>query len=303
LQLEKFREKLNIEIFLGVFNGILPLYFYLNKKNRKTGVIFSEMDSWFFNINERNINYWYKKYDSFNYGLENSDIIDFLSPFILEGILKRGIKPKPSSICITPCSFSDYSKCIPGNKKDFIVSYAARLAPDKNPILYLQAAKIIVNKYPYVKFSLLGEGLNYLHQEIIDFLKQNNLTDSVNYCFHPNPPKFFSESTVFVSVQTTNNYPSQSVLEAMACGNAIIATDVGDTRMFINDETGILIPLDLMSLVDALEQLIKDKGRAIMLGRNAREFVLKNHTIEKCADYYFRLFEQTTNMNQAKNLS
>jgi glycosyltransferase involved in cell wall biosynthesis len=79
----------------------------------------------------------------------------------------------------------------------------------------------------------------------------------------------------------------------MMCGNAIIASDVGDTRMFKNNEVGILIPLDLNSLVNALELLINNKEHALVLGKTAREFVLKNHTIEKCAEYYLDLFEQT----------
>jgi glycosyltransferase involved in cell wall biosynthesis len=79
----------------------------------------------------------------------------------------------------------------------------------------------------------------------------------------------------------------------MACGNAIIASDVGDTRMFVNDEVGILIPLELNSLVNALERLINNKEQALMLGKNAREFVLKNHTLEKCSEYYLDMFEQT----------
>lgn len=292
-QIEKFRKKNDIKIFLGVFSGILPLYFYLNKRKRKTGVIFSDMDSWFSNINNDGKNNWYKKYDSFNYGLENSDSVDFLSPFILEGIINRKVNLNKGSINITPCSFSDYGKCIPGDKKDFLVSFAARIFPDKNPMLYLEAAKNIVKKYPYVKFNLMGEGLAYLHKEINYFINFNKLKNNIIFGFHPNPPEVFSESIIFVSIQTTNNYPSQSVLEAMACGNAIIASDVGDTRMFVNDEIGILIPLDLNSLVNALELLINNKEHALRLGKNAREFVLKNHTIEKCAEYYLDLFKQT----------
>jgi glycosyltransferase involved in cell wall biosynthesis len=252
------------------------------------------MDSWFSNINDGDRDYWYKKYDTFNYGLRNSDSLDFLSPFIVEGILERKIRLNKSSISISPCSFSDYSKCTAGDKREFLVSYAARIFPDKNPILYIEAAKIIIKKYPFVKFNLLGEGLSYLYQEIKKFIEINNLKDNLNFYFHPNPPEVFSKSTIFVSIQTTNNYPSQSVLEAMACGNAIIASDVGDTRMFVNDEVGILIPLNLISLVNALELLIKDKELAIKLGKNAREFVLKNHTIEKCSEYYLDLFEQTS---------
>ena len=291
-QIEKIRKKNNINVFLGVFNGILPLYFYLNKSKRNTGIIFSDMDSWFSNIYNGDMYSWNLKYDSFNYGLEKSDFVDFLSPYIADGVLERKIRVNKKTISITPCSFSDYSKCIPGNKKEFIVSYAARIFPDKNPMLYLEAAKIIVKKYPFVKFNLMGTGLPGLQSEILEFIEINELRKNVIFNFHPNPPEVFSESTVFVSIQSTNNYPSQSVLEAMACGNAVIASDVGDTRMFVNEDVGILIPLDLISVVNAIELLINDREYALRLGKNAREFVIKNHTIERCADYYLSLIEK-----------
>ena len=293
-QIRKAQKCQGINVFLGVFNGILPLYFYLNKSKRKTGIIFSDMDSWFSNIYDGNKYSWNNKYDSFNYGLEKSDFVDFLSPYIADGVQERKIRVNKESTSITPCSFSDYSKCLPGNKKEFIVSYAARIFPDKNPMLYLEAAKIIVKKYPFVKFNLMGTGLPGLQSEILEFIEINDLRKNVIFNFHPNPPEVFSESTVFVSIQSTNNYPSQSVLEAMACGNAVIASDVGDTRMFVNDEVGILIPLELNSLVDAMELLINNKDHALKLGKNAREFVLKNHTIEQCADYYLSLIEQAS---------
>ncbi|MBS4034554.1 MAG: glycosyltransferase family 4 protein [Ignavibacterium sp.] len=101
-------------------------------------------------------------------------------------------------------------------------------------------------------------------------------------------------ASVFVSIQTTNNYPSQSVLEAMGCGNAIIATDVGDTRMFINDKNGILIGLNINNLVNAIESLYLNKELSLRLGMNAYSYVRENHTIDKMADYYINLFNITS---------
>ena len=97
-----------------------------------------------------------------------------------------------------------------------------------------------------------------------------------------------ADTSVFVSIQTTNNYPSQSVLEAMGCGNAIIATDVGDTRMFINENNGILINLEVSKLVNAIETLYLNKDLREQLGIYAYSYVRENHSIEKMAEYYVR---------------
>jgi glycosyltransferase involved in cell wall biosynthesis len=156
--------------------------------------------------------------------------------------------------------------------------------------MYLEAAKTIIQMYPEIKFHLLGEGT--LVPEIENFIRENNLGSSVNFEFSKSPTEIFARSSIFISIQKNNNYPSQSVLEAMACGNAIIASDVGDTRLFVNEETGILIPLNLKYLIEAIEQLISDPIKMRKLGANARKFVLENHTIEKSAEYFHSLFQK-----------
>lgn len=128
------------------------------KKNYQIGVIFSDMDSWFRDVLPKKMKYWYRKFSSFNYALENSDYIDFLSPFILEGVKERGLEIKKKSISITPCSFTDYSKCKIGNKSIFSVAFAGRLEVNKNPDLFLEAAIRLAKKYPKIVFHIMGEG-------------------------------------------------------------------------------------------------------------------------------------------------
>ena len=290
--IERHRKVNKISVFIGVYSGIIPLYFYLSKKKRDIGIIFCDMDSWFFDVLPKSTKYWYRKYSSFNYGLENSDYIDFLSPFILEGVKKRGVNINEESVSITPCSFTDYSKCKMGNKNTFQVAYSGRLEKDKNPELFLEAAIKLSKKYPEIVFHIMGNGR--LSSIIKDRTDSSGLTNIIYHGFHSRPTDILADTSVFVSIQTTNNYPSQSVLEAMGCGNVIIATDVGDTRMFINQENGFLINLDLDELVNAIETLYLDKELRERLSKNAYSYVRENHTIEKVADYYINLFTKAS---------
>jgi len=296
-KIEDIRKEKNIKCFLGIYNGIIPLYFYLKKKRRETGIIFCDMDSWFSDVLPKEKKYWYRKYSSFNYALENSDHIDFLSPFILEGVKERGMKIKENSVSITPCSFTDYSKCKIRNKSIFQVAFAGRLEKDKNPDLFLEAAIILSNKYPEIIFHIMGEGR---FSDIIQSqISRHQLKNIIFHGFHSQPTEILADTSVFVSIQSTNNYPSQSVLEAMACGNAIVATNVGDTRMFVNENNGILIKLDKVELANALEKLYLDKELCTQLGQFAFNFVREKHTVEKMADYYVKLFDKT--LSRIKN--
>ena len=289
-EIDEIRKEKDIKCFLGIYNGIIPLYLYLMKKKRNVGIIFCDMDSWFSDVLPKEKKYWYRKYSSFNYGLENSDIVDFLSPFILEGIRDRGIEVKEESVSITPCSFTDYSKCKFGNKSLFQAAFAGRLEKDKNPGLFLASAIKLSKKYPEIQFHIMGEGR--LSSDIKDKVKSSGLNNIIFHGFHPRPTEILADTSVFVSLQTTNNYPSQSVLEAMGCGNAIIASDVGDTRMFINQENGLLINLDVIELLNAIETLYLDKELRDRLGSHAYSYVRENHTIEKMADYYVELLDK-----------
>lgn len=292
-ELERYRNKYNIIAFLGIYSGIFPLYFYL-LKNKRPGIIFSNMDSWFSNVSSNPRKEWYKKYVTFNYAHENCDLIDFLSPFIYEGIKKLGVKVPLEKVNITPCSFTDYSKCHIGTKSKFRIAFSGRLENDKNPVLFMHAAIELSKEHPEVEFHILGEGR--LSGTVNELAKNAGLLNIFVHGFHSDPPVILAETSVFVSIQSTNNYPSQSVLEAMACGNAIIATDVGDTRKFVTEETGTLIELTLESLIRSLRKYIVQPQIALEKGIKGSQFVRKNHSIEKSAGYYMELFHKAEKM-------
>ncbi len=289
-KIEQFRNELDIKVFCGVFSGVLPLAFYLNSKKPRAGIIFSDMDSWFSEIHSDMKKLWYRRYYSFNYVLENCDMVDFLSPYILEGVKKLGVKIKDECDSVSPCSFANYSECGYGEKKNPEIAFCSRLEPDKNPMMFLEAAKEILKKHPEVKFHLMGEGS--LVKEIKNFIDNNNLGGNIGFQFHKNPPAVFKETSVFVSLQKNTNYPSQSVLEAMACGNAVIASDTGDTRLFISSSNGVLINLSVNELVNAMERLLSNLTLVKNLGSNARSDVLKNHTVEKYTSYFIGLLDR-----------
>lgn len=294
-RIERFRKELDIKVFVGVFSGGLPLVFYLNQSPRIASVIFANMDSWFSEVHADMKKLWYRKYYSFNHIMENADVVDFLSPYILQGVRQRNIRISENAITVAPCSFIDYSKCSIGDKSNFEIAFSARLEPDKNPLMFLEAAKVIHQKYPAVKFHIMGEGT--LVNEIGKFIQENDLLETVIFKFHKNPPEVFANTSIFVSLQSGTNYPSQSVLEAMACGNAVIACNTGDTGLFISENNGLLINLDVNELVSAIEKLINDTSLAKKLGENGRQYAVTNHTSEKYIEYFTGIISKAYKKN------
>lgn len=70
------------------------------------------------------------------------------------------------------------------------------------------------------------------------------------------------------------------VLEAMANGLSIIASDLPGVRTNINSERGCLIkPGDAQALAQSLKELLSDDTRRKKMGENAREWVRANRTL------------------------
>ena len=73
---------------------------------------------------------------------------------------------------------------------------------------------------------------------------------------------------------------SVSIMEAMAAGLAVVATDVGGTaELVVNGETGLLVPpADVQALARAVTQLLQDESGADRMGRLGRRRVLSKFT-------------------------
>ena len=186
----------------------------------------------------------------------------------------------------TPCSFIDYSETgIRGKKR--VICFVGRFVDGKGIDILLPALPAIIDKHPNLEIKLLGAG-EYEHQ-IIEFIKRNKLKNvQVGFC--KNPIGVLKESMIFLSLQEKENYPSQSLIEAMACGNAIIATDVGMTGKIVNDEVGLLIKRDSNELIKAMDQLLSNETVTLEKGRKAREKVIKEHTVERFWNYLRETF-------------
>jgi glycosyltransferase involved in cell wall biosynthesis len=224
--------------------------------------------------------------------LKNADKIDFLSPNIVELYNKKIGHIEDKRITITPNSFINYDNYYPDANKENNVIFLSRLWPKKNPILFLQSIKLFNEKYKditYINYYIIGEG--GLEENIKEYILKNKLPNTYFIGRTLEPWEYLRKSKVFISIQQINNYPSQSLIEAMACENAIIASNVGETKLLVTENEGILVDLNPESIADAIYKLFTTQGLIERLGANARKKVIENHSVEKYADYFYSITE------------
>lgn len=83
-----------------------------------------------------------------------------------------------------------------------------------------------------------------------------------------------------------------AILEAMASGLAVVATDVGGNGELVEPgRTGWLVPPDRADLLaQALAAAFDDDQARIRFGQTARGVVMERHDLEACARRYSTIY-------------
>jgi glycosyltransferase involved in cell wall biosynthesis len=106
-----------------------------------------------------------------------------------------------------------------------------------------------------------------------------------------NVPEYLQAADVFALPTENDAFPS-ALIEAMACGLAVVATPVGAIPQVIrHGENGLLIPpRDGAALRAALERLLADDALAARLARAALESARADYSAEQVTQCYAELF-------------
>jgi len=204
--------------------------------------------------------------------VRRAQFVDCLSASIRTGALSRlGRRARPERFLVAPCSFTELTRANPQRNRDIDVAMISRFVPGKGLETFTEAL----------------EGLDGVEAHICGFGPLKILTDRARV--YPTADSFsvLGRSKIFVSLQSVENYPSQSLLEAMASGCAIVATDVGETRRMLDESCAIFVePGDVAGLRTAIVALLSDPERRRAMGARARVRVTTEHTIERYAAYF-----------------
>jgi len=166
--------------------------------------------------------------------------------------------------------------------------YVGRIVPGKNIDLLVTAFIEGFAEHRDAWLLLAGDGpeLPPLREQVLPYQRIVVLGSCEQI------PDLLAAATVFVQPSSSEGM-SNSLLEAMAAGLPIVATDVGAASELLGDaERGVIIqPDDMDAIKRAMLKLSADPQRA-MLGQKAHQYVSDHHSLSITSERLVGLYQQ-----------
>jgi len=138
---------------------------------------------------------------------------------------------------------------------------AGRLKPQKRFDRLLKAFGTVARQRSNTVLLIMGEGT--LRFELENLSRELGIRDRVDFVgFQRNPFAWMSKADLFVLSSDFEGLP-MTLLEAMACGVPVVSTDCpsGPAEIIIENENGLLSPLDDGALAATILELLNDPAR------------------------------------------
>ncbi len=178
---------------------------------------------------------------------------------------------------------------------EVLICYAGRLVGGKGLEALFHALVALRERSLSPKLLVVGEGR--LERPLRSLSVRLGLSSQVNFAgFREDIPGILAASDIFLLPSLSEGLP-KSILEAMAAGKAVLATEVGGIgEMLENRETGLLVPPgDNAALTGAIAGLVEDEALRQRLGNRARSRAIDAFSLAKMVTGYEAVYQSVLN--------
>lgn len=215
--------------------------------------------------------------------MSSTDTVIFQNPDDMEQFTSLGLVKKEKCKLVAGSGVNTerfHPLSYPEKTTFFMLS---RIMNSKGIREYLEAAKIVKEKYPDTHFMLLGacEGI----QDSIGPEELKKYTDSgiiEHFGETENVPPYYGKCSVYVLPSYREGTP-RTILEAMATARPIITTDAPGCRETVKDgENGFLVPVkDAKALSDKMLWFVEHPEKIEEMGKKSLEYCLEKFEVGK----------------------
>lgn len=221
----------------------------------------------------------------------------------LEGVRKENITVIDNGV-----ELSKYQKVNMNNaKKDLglksdvsVVGVVGNWRPVKGSIVFLHACAKVAEKYPSVQFVMAGSGKQ--KNELIALSEKLGICDRVKFIEgRTDIYKIIPAFDVAVQPSLSESF-SNVLIEYMASGLCVVATNVGDaSRIIENNKEGLVVhPDDADSLSEGILFVLGNPEKAAKMAVAAREKTEINWSMQTHINNYDQFYQKARGIENAR---
>jgi glycosyltransferase involved in cell wall biosynthesis len=184
-----------------------------------------------------------------------------------------------------------------------LVGNVAALVPHKGQRHLIEAARLVVREMPDARFFILGEG--ELRESLERQVHEYHLEKHVVFAgFRTDVLGCIKGFDLFAMSSVTEGLGT-SLLDAMACSRAIVATRVGGIPEIVdNGRSGVLVePRDHAAMAREILRLLRDDELRRRMGESGLARVGKRFTVERMVAQTAAVYERAVGTRRAADIA
>ena len=209
------------------------------------------------------------------------------------GITAQRMAVVHSSVNFSRTNVSALSRSALGVPEDATLLFSAgALVDHKDHKTLLAALPQVLDRFPKTLLLIAGEGS--LREALEAQIAALGLTTPVRLLGHrTDVPAILRAADLYVSSSTSEGLGT-SVLEALACGIPVVATEAGGVgEMVINGETGLLLPArNPDALAEAMIAALSFPAEAQLRAVRGKQLVAANFTTQRMVERTIQAYER-----------
>jgi glycosyltransferase involved in cell wall biosynthesis len=190
-----------------------------------------------------------------------------------------------------------------------IVGMFSSFKRQKNHSMFFRMAKRVLKVDPNVRFLCVGDelhrglqGSDRYRGDMLTMVKDLGLSEAVTFLGNrEDVVDLYGICAVTVLTSSREGTPNV-LLESMACGVPVVATDVADNVIVVRDgHTGYIVPYDDdREMARCVSQLLGNDAGRLAMGRAARDWVGSNFSLNALRRKTIAVYEEVLRRRQGK---
>ena len=224
-----------------------------------------------------------------------NELIDFTgSPQNLFRVIPNGVDTLKFNPAVKGISIRESY----GIRHEPVVLFVGRAFPMKGLQYLICAAHQVLEELPETKFLIVGGGFGI--EEYVYLCERLGIRNSFVFRARvpeEDIPRYYAASDVFVLPSIAGENLPITILEAMASGKPVIASNLSGIPEEVEDgSSGLLVqPRDVTQIADAIIKILSNEELAQEMGKRGREIVETKFTVDRMVKQTLDAYETIKN--------